>query len=79
MSGDSPMKTTTPPSTTPKKAKGRKCRIRIQLPDSTVGSIETVVRDGEDLLLVSKRIASEYKLSMGFQQKVYDQLRATFK
>lgn len=64
-------------SSQPKKA--RKCRVRIQLPDYSGDPIETIVKEGEDLLEVSKTIAAEHGLSVGYQQKVFDQLRAAFK
>ena len=57
----------------------KKCKIRIQLPDFAGGAIETIVREGQDLMEVSKAIALEHNLSLGYQQKVYDQLRSAFK
>ena len=67
----------TPSSSQPKLTK--RCKVRIQLPDFAGGAIETVVREGEDLMEAAKVIAKEHNLSLGYQQKVYDQLRAAFK
>jgi hypothetical protein len=69
----------TPVSSSAAKPQSKKCKIRIQLPDFAGGAIETVVREGQDLGEVARAIAVEHNLSWGYQQKVYDQLRAAFK
>lgn len=57
---------------------GRKCcRVKISLPSGK--QIETLMRENEDLVALSKRIAGDYGLTPQYQEKVLHQLRATFK
>ena len=62
---------------------GRRCRVRIALPSSVPGApgqtIETVMNENEDLVALSKRIGMQHGLSLQFQDKVLQQLRAAFK
>lgn len=50
-----------------------RCIVRVKLPNGQV--IETTVGQEEDAQLVASRIAEEYGLSMGYQNKVWEQLR----
>lgn len=70
--GKSPSKRTSNPK------QSRKCKIRIQLPDYAGEPIETMIREGEDVHAIARSIALQHNLSVGFQQKVLDQLRSVF-
>jgi GTPase SAR1 family protein len=54
-----------------------KCVVRIKLPSGQ--TIETVVSRDEDAQVVAARVASEHGLSMGYQNKVWEQLRSAQK
>ena len=63
---------------------GRKCRVRIALPNSSGGAgpgqtIETVMNEHEDLVALSKRIAAQHGLTPQYQERVLTQLRAALK
>jgi hypothetical protein len=51
-----------------------RCIVRIRLPNNQ--TIETTVSVSEDTQAVAARIAQEHGLSMGFQNKVWEQLRS---
>lgn len=54
-----------------------KCVVRVKLPSGQ--TIETVVSRDEDAQVVAARIAAEHGLSMGYQNKVWEQLRSAQK
>jgi GTPase SAR1 family protein len=54
-----------------------KCVVRVKLPSGQ--TIETVVSRDEDAQVVAARVASEHGLSMGYQNKVWEQLRSAQK
>ena len=75
--GRSPSPNTSSRYAQPTPKAGRKCRVRIQLPNGE--SLETVMRDNEDLVGLSKRIALQHGLTGDYQERVLQQLRAAFK
>lgn len=52
----------------------QRCIVRVKLPNGQV--IETTVGQTEDAEVVASRIAEEYSLSMGYKNKVWEQLRS---
>ena len=50
-----------------------RCIVRVKLPNGQI--IETAVGQSEDAQIVAARIAEEHGLSMGYQNKVWEQLR----
>ena len=52
----------------------QRCIVRVKLPNGQV--IETSVGQTEDAQLVASRIGEEYGLSMGYRNKVWEQLRS---
>lgn len=70
-SSPTPASSRKPPAA--KNNKPLKCKARVQLPDGQV--IVTTVCEGEDAMSVSKRVAAEHGLSLGYQHKIWEQLQ----